>query len=257
MTFFSTARSIALAAIAGLTLAACTEMPVDSGTAGQAVTADGQVLPTISSKTASMYREFDDGQFIVPEISRLYLSEERKRQYVPYYSPYPEGTIIVDPWDYKLYLISGPNEAMRYTVGVGKAGYGLAGTATINRKQEWPYWTPTANMLRREPDKYRPVAGGVEGGLENPLGARALYLYRGGRDTLYRIHGTPYPWTVGGNESGGCIRMFNQDVMHLYANVGTGTKVIILNQSEKGKYTVPPAGYAEATTLPEADKSES
>ncbi len=222
---------------AGLTLAACATVTDDG--AGTAVNSEGEVLPYISSKTASMYREFDDGQFVVPQISRQYLSEDVKRQYVPYYAPHPEGTIIVDPYDRRLYLISGPNEAMRYTVGVGKAGYGLRGNSTIRRKEEWPYWTPTQNMLRREPEKYRPVAGGVEGGLENPLGARALYLYRGGRDTLYRIHGTPYPWTVGGTDSGGCIRMFNQDAIHLFANVPTGTKVIILGEEQKGQWTTP------------------
>ncbi|MAM63037.1 L,D-transpeptidase [uncultured Maritimibacter sp.] len=219
----------------GAFLAACTTVPTED----TAVTSTGEVLPVISTKTRSMYREFDDGQFIVPAVPRQYLSEERARQYVPYYSPYPEGTIVVDPYDYKLYLISGPNEAMRYIVGVGKAGRGLRGEARVNHQKAWPYWTPTANMLRREPEKYGPVRGGLEGGLENPLGARALYLYRGGRDTLYRIHGTPYPWTVGGEESGGCIRMFHQDAIHLAANVENGTRVIILGQSEAGKYTVP------------------
>jgi lipoprotein-anchoring transpeptidase ErfK/SrfK len=219
----------------GVLLAACADVPTEE----TAVTSTGEVLPVISSKTRSMYREFDDGQFIVPAVPRQYLSEERARQYVPYYSPYPEGTIVVDPYDYKLYLISGPNEAMRYTVGVGKAGRGLRGEARVNHQKDWPYWTPTANMLRREPEKYGPVRGGMEGGLDNPLGARALYLYRGGRDTLYRIHGTPYPWTVGGEESGGCIRMFHQDAIHLAANVENGTRVIILGASEAGKYTVP------------------
>lgn len=206
------------------------------------MTAAGEVLPYVSPQTMALYREFDDGDFVVPEVSRQYLSEERARQYVPYYAPYEEGTIIVDPYDFKLYLISGPNEAMRYTVGVGKAGYGLTGEARVNHQKAWPYWTPTQNMLRREPEKYGPVRGGLEGGLENPLGARALYLYRGGRDTLYRIHGTPYPWTVGGQESGGCIRMFNQDAMHLAANVKDGTRVIILSESEQGKWTTAPDG---------------
>lgn len=234
------ALKLALVIAGGFALAACDTVPAETTNAGTARTADGTILPTISSKTASMYREFDDGRFVVPAVSRQYLSEEVKRQYVPYYAPYEEGTIVVDPWDRKLYLISGPNEAMRYIVGVGKAGYGLRGEARISRKEEWPYWTPTANMLRREPEKYGPVAGGVEGGLENPLGARALYLYKGGRDTLFRIHGTPYPWTVGGTESGGCIRMFNQDAIHLYANTPKGTRVVILSQAEKGKFTTPP-----------------
>lgn len=237
-------RNLLALTVAGGLLAAC-DVPPDAGTTS-ARTAEGKVLPIISTKTANMYRTFDDGDFVVPAISREYLSEDVARQYVEYYAPYAEGTIVVDPHARHLYLISGPNEAMRYAIGVGKAGYGLRGEATIRRKEEWPYWTPTANMLRREPEKYRPVASGLPGGLENPLGARALYLYRGGRDTLFRIHGTPYPWTVGGTDSGGCIRMFNHDAIHLYANVPNGTRVVVLSEAQMGKWTTAPTQLASA-----------
>ena len=115
----------------------------------------------------------------------------------------------------------------RYRVGVGKAGFAFTGNATIARKAEWPGWTPTPNMLKREPEQFGPYASGLEGGLGNPLGARALYLYRGGRDTYYRIHGTNEPSTIGRSVSSGCIRMFNQDVIDLENRVPVGAKVVV------------------------------
>ena len=104
----------------------------------------------------------------------------------------------------------------------------MNGTATIGRKAEWPGWTPTQNMIRREPERYGPWAGGMEGGPRNPLGARALYLYRDGRDTYYRLHGTNEPWTIGQAVSSGCIRMRNEDVVDLYERVKLGTKVVVI-----------------------------
>src|SRR5690606_29991595 len=100
------------------------------------------------------------------------------------------GTIVVDPHARVLYHVLEGGLATRYGIAVGREGYGFSGSANVRRKAEWPGWTPTANMIRREPDVYGPYAGGMPGGLENPLGARALYLYRGNRDTMYRIHGT-------------------------------------------------------------------
>ena len=134
---------------------------------------------------------------------------------------------MVDPENHYLFLITAPGRAMRYGVGVGKAGFAFSGTATIQRKADWPGWTPTPNMIRRDPDRYGPYAGGLPGGLGNPLGARALYLYRGGRDTYYRIHGTNEPHTIGQSVSSGCIRMMNQDVIDLESRVPVGTTVIV------------------------------
>lgn len=120
-------------------------------------------------------------------------------------------------------------EAMRYGVGVGREGFAWAGRARIRRKAEWPKWTPPAEMIKRRPDlaKYR---NGMPGGPDNPLGARALYLYQGSRDTLYRIHGTNEPWTIGQAMSSGCIRLLNDDVKDLYNRVGLGTRVVVLGQ---------------------------
>ena len=144
------------------------------------------------------------------------------------FSGYSAGTIVVDPKNHFLYLVERWGKARRYGVGVGKAGLAFKGTAEIKRKAEWPSWTPTANMIKREPQKYKRYAKGVPGGPNNPLGARALYLYKGGRDTYYRIHGTTQPNSIGRSVSNGCIRMINDHVIDLYNRVPLGTKVVVL-----------------------------
>lgn len=138
------------------------------------------------------------------------------------------GVIHVDIESTWLFLVTQPRMARRYKIAVGAAGRNFQGQATVRRKAEWPSWTPTANMIRQEPHIYGPVAGGLPGGHErNPLGARALYLYQGNRDTLYRIHGTPQPWTIGQSFSSGCVRMINEHMIDLYERVPIGTKVIV------------------------------
>ncbi|EYR82725.1 MULTISPECIES: L,D-transpeptidase [Shinella] len=146
-------------------------------------------------------------------------------------SPYPEtaGTIVVVPRDRFLYLIEEGGLARRYGVGVGRAGLAFSGTATVGRKAKWPSWRPTDNMIRRDPKKYARYADGVPGGPKNPLGSRALYLFRDGRDTLYRIHGTTEPWTIGKAVSNGCIRMVNGHVEDLYERVPVGTRVVVVS----------------------------
>ncbi|WP_415715828.1 L,D-transpeptidase [Roseibium sp.] len=152
--------------------------------------------------------------------------------YVPqrvfYSMKYAPGTIVVDPRNHFLYLMERWGRARRYGVGVGKAGLAFRGSATVERKAEWPRWTPTKNMIRREPQKYAKYANGVPGGINNPLGARALYLYKGGRDTYYRIHGTTQPSSIGRSVSNGCIRMINDHVIDLYERVPLGTQVVVL-----------------------------
>lgn len=137
------------------------------------------------------------------------------------------GTIIIDTQSKYLYFVEPGGMATRYGVGVGREGYGWSGTVKVGRKAEWPGWTPPAAMRAREKEKGIILPAYMEGGPNNPLGARALYLYRGGRDTIYRIHGTNQPWTIGQNMSSGCIRMMNEDVAHLYERAGVGTKVIV------------------------------
>lgn len=139
-------------------------------------------------------------------------------------SPYAEaaGTIVIDTATRQLYLIEPQGQARRYGIAVGDAGYAWSGRARVGRKATWPAWHPTASMRALSPLPQR-----VAPGAHNPLGARALYLFEGGRDTLYRIHGTSEPWTIGTRASSGCIRMFNEDVIDLYDRVNVGATVIV------------------------------
>jgi lipoprotein-anchoring transpeptidase ErfK/SrfK len=130
---------------------------------------------------------------------------------------------VVDTGDRFLYLVREDRTAIRYGIGVGRAGFTWSGTATVRRKAKWPGWRPTEAMLKRRPDLPRYVAPGVE----NPLGCRALYLFQGDQDTLYRIHGTNEPWTIGGEDSSGCIRLLNEDVLDLYGRVPIGSTVVV------------------------------
>jgi lipoprotein-anchoring transpeptidase ErfK/SrfK len=136
------------------------------------------------------------------------------------------GTIVIDVANRYLYHVQEGGTARRYGIGVGRDGFRWAGSAVVGRKAEWPTWTPPPAMIRRQPE-LREWAGGMPGGVDNPLGARALYLYRGGRDTLYRIHGTNAPWTIGQAMSSGCIRMVNEHVEELYDRVRVGSRVIV------------------------------
>ena len=129
-----------------------------------------------------------------------------------YHGSEPAGTIVVNTSERFLYHVEEDGWATRYGVGVGEQGLSLKGKATIGHKAEWPSWTPTANMMRRKPRLVQ-YAGGVAGGPNNPLGARALYLYRGGRDTMFRLHGTNEPWTIGTAVSSGCVRLTNDDIV--------------------------------------------
>ena len=156
------------------------------------------------------------------------LDPKYKPKTVFYSRDYEKGTIVVDPQNHYLYLIIRKGRARRYGIGVGKAGLAFKGTAIIERKAEWPSWTPTQNMIRREPEKYAKYADGVPGGINNPLGSRALYLYKNGRDTYYRIHGTTQPSSIGRSVSNGCIRMINEHVEDLYDRVPLDTKVVVI-----------------------------
>ncbi len=144
------------------------------------------------------------------------------------FSGYSPGTIVIDPRNRFLYLIEKPGVARRYGIGVGRAGLAFRGSAVVGRKAKWPSWRPTNNMIRRQPRKYARFAGGVPGGPSNPLGARALYLYRSGKDTFYRIHGTNMPSSIGRAVSNGCIRMLNAHVKDLYNRVPVGARVVVL-----------------------------
>ncbi|WP_395666229.1 L,D-transpeptidase [Methylocella sp.] len=149
---------------------------------------------------------------------------QRTAAVVPNPTEEPPGTIVVDTRTRHLYLVQPGGRAIQYGIGVGRQGFEWKGAARVGRKAEWPRWVPPKEMLKRRPD----LPESMEGGLENPLGARALYLYQGNKDTLFRIHGTNEPNTIGQAVSSGCIRMMNADVMDLYERVGVGARVVVL-----------------------------
>jgi len=152
------------------------------------------------------------------------------RKKVSYRSGEAPGTVVIDPKKKYLYYVTGPNTAIRYGVGVGREGFGWEGTVRVGAKKTWPSWVPPKEMLQRQPDLPRFMPGGIK----NPLGARAIYLFEGNKDTLYRIHGTNEPWTIGYNVSSGCIRLVNDDVVDLYSKIKVGTKVIVKKSSGFG-----------------------
>ncbi|MGF0537152.1 L,D-transpeptidase [Agrobacterium sp. ES01] len=161
------------------------------------------------------------------------VKEKFKRRSVYFKTDEAPGTIIIDTNNKFLYFVDGKNRATRYGVGVGRDGFGWSGVVKIGRKAEWPEWRPPASMRAREAAKGHKLPIVQEGGPDNPLGARAMYLYKGGRDTIFRIHGTNQPWTIGLNMSSGCIRMMNKDVEHLYARANVGTKVIVVGPGNR------------------------
>lgn len=197
--------------------------------------------PAIDPSVAVMYAALPDEPYLVPAVDVSRISPQYIRQVVAFQGPEQPGTIVVDPSRRFLYLVQENGTALRYGCGVGKAGFDYQGNAVIGRKAAWPRWTPTPNMIKLEPERYGPYAGGVEGGLDNPLGARALYLYRDGRDTLYRIHGTHEPDTIGQSVSSGCIRLFNQDIVDLHRRVPVGTSVTVLDSDAEDR-TLPSDG---------------
>ena len=177
-------------------------------------------------KLRAAYGSQTDNGFTLPAIPTGKLSEKYRRQRVPYKSKYKPGTIVVSTKERLLWLVEPNGTAMRYGIGVGKQGFSWGGTARVGWKREWPTWTPPARMIGRRPElaKWR---SGMPGGINNPLGARALYLMKGGRDTLYRIHGSPEWWSIGTRASSGCIRLINQDIIDLYARVKPGARVVV------------------------------
>jgi lipoprotein-anchoring transpeptidase ErfK/SrfK len=173
-------------------------------------------------------------QDLVPVAAQRREPDEKfKRRVVRLVTDEAPGTIIIDTNNKFLYLVEGNNRAIRYGVGVGREGFGWSGVVKIGRKQEWPEWRPPAEMRRREAAKGHILPVVQKGGIDNPLGARAMYLYKGGRDTIFRIHGTNQPWTIGLNMSSGCIRMMNKDVEHLYSRAQIGAKVIVIGPGNR------------------------
>lgn len=213
------ARSLTAAIALPLLLAACSTTPTP-----RLADASPYVDPaTVARYTAPAGEKFPVAPIDVSKIDPQYL-----RQVVDYQTDQPAGTVVVDTTNRFLYLVQESGKALRYGVGVGKEGLEFKGGATINYKKQWPRWTPTQDMIAREPERYKPYENGMDGGATNPLGARALYLFKDGQDTLFRIHGTTEPWSIGQAVSSGCIRLLNQDVIDLYSRVPEGSQVVVL-----------------------------
>ncbi len=193
---------------------------------GLPLVAAGCTTGSLPGRDAS-YAAITDERFPIPALGYDQVKPDLRRREVPYETRHPVGTVVVNTPERRLYYVMGNGRAMRYGIGVGRAGLALNGNATVGRKAQWPTWTPTANMMRRDA-RNRQFAGGMAGGPSNPLGARALYLHRGGRDTMFRIHGTNQPNSIGLAVSSGCVRMLNHDVVDLYERVPVGARVVVI-----------------------------
>ncbi|MHC5306841.1 L,D-transpeptidase [Bartonella sp. LJL80] len=184
---------------------------------------------SLDSQAVANYSARIDNGVPVKAVDISRFNPDYLRQEVAFNMPYKPGTIVVDPNNFFCYFVLPQGRAVRYGVGVAKtSATDFQGEATIGRKAVWPSWRPTDNMIRKQPQRYGHLTGGMKGGPTNPLGARALYLYRGGQDTLFRLHGTTEPWSIGKRVSSGCIRFLNQDIIDLYSRVSVGARAVVL-----------------------------
>ena len=189
--------------------------------------------PALLSGYTRLYAGLGGEPFPVPPVDLSQVDPQFLRRTVAYPNGEPPGTIVIDPANRFLYLVQEGGQAIRYGVGVGRQGFAWSGVANVREKREWPDWYPPREMIQRQPELLRQLTSlqsgiGMPGGPRNPLGARALYLWQGNKDTLYRIHGTVEPWTIGTSVSSGCIRMINQDVIDLYERTPLNAKVVVL-----------------------------
>lgn len=178
-----------------------------------------------------MYAAQPAEQFPLPAIPYRKIKRQYLRQWVDNPTGERPGTLVVDVGNHYLYFTYPNGKAMRYGVGLGRAGFEWAGTGVIQYKRQWPRWTPPDEMVKRQPEleRYSIANGGMDAGLNNPLGARALYIFQNGEDTLYRIHGSPEWHTIGKSVSSGCVRMLNQDIIDLYGRVPGKTRIVVTN----------------------------
>lgn len=185
--------------------------------------------PQPSADYVAMYGPMPEEDFPLPAIDLKKVPAKFYRRVVNDPTGESPGTVVVDTEDFYLYLVMQGGQAMRYGVGLGRQGFTWSGEGVIQYKRPWPRWTPPDEMIARQPDleKYSVRNGGQPPGLDNPLGARALYIFQNGEDTLYRIHGSPEYWTIGKAVSSGCVRMMNQDIVDLYGRVASGSRIVV------------------------------
>lgn len=196
-------------------------------TSPQTTTPARPAPPPIPENVRLMYAARPQERFPIPAVDLRYLDPRYFRQRVEYATVENPGTVIVDTANYYLYHVEDGGMAMRYGAGLGRAGFEWSGRGHIAYKREWPTWTPPAEMVDRQPEleKWR---NGQPPSLSNPLGARALYIHQGNRDTLYRIHGTGETWTIGSAVSSGCVRLLHQDVIDLADRVRPGSTILVV-----------------------------
>jgi len=222
---------LGLGSVAAAGLAGC------SSTARETVdTRATEVMAARRAEGATLYAAKADEQFPLPAIPYQKIDPRFYRQMVADPTGEAPGTLVVDTGSHYLYFTYPNGQAMRYGVGLGRAGFAWAGRGKIQYKRQWPKWTPPDEMVARQPElvKYSADNGGMPPGLDNPLGARALYIFQGKEDTLYRIHGSPEWWTIGKSVSSGCVRMINQDVVDLFSRVPDGTQIVVTDLSRPG-----------------------
>jgi lipoprotein-anchoring transpeptidase ErfK/SrfK len=179
------------------------------------------------SQSSVAWSDTVDDPYPLPSFDYSKMPEEFRPSVLAYNGRQRVGTIIVDTSARQIYLVVEGGHCIRWGCAVGRDGFRWAGLSEVGRKVMWPKWTPPADMIARSPEKAKWV-NGMPGGYDNPLGARALYLFQNGQDTLYRIHGTTEPQSIGKNASSGCIRMINQDVKELYRRAPIGSRVVVL-----------------------------
>ena len=193
------------------------------------VGADGSLSSQNSSAAfLGLYGELNDNGVTIPALDLEEVDPRFLRQIVDYNGAQKPGSIVVDTPRRHLYFVLAGKKAVRYGCGVGKAGFEFKGAGVIGRTAVWPHWAPTPNMIAVQPQRYGPVRGGMAGGIDNPLGARALYIYRDGHESNYRVHGTDDPSTIGEAVSSGCIRLCNHDIIDLHSRVARGAPIMVL-----------------------------
>ncbi len=182
-----------------------------------------------SAELDAMYGEIYDNGYVIPAVPYQKIDPRYYRQRVVDPTSQPPGTIVVDTPSRFLYLVESGGTAMRYGVGIGREGFAWQGTGVIQWRQKWPKWTPPDEMIARQPElaKYSATNGGMPPGLKNPLGARALYIFQNGEDTLYRLHGSPEWNSIGKAVSSGCVRLMNQDIIDLYDRVPNKARILV------------------------------
>lgn len=221
---------LGLAAVGAATFSLYGCATVDTGP-GYTQAPPPQDLGSQFGSYVSMYGPVYDGGYEIPAIPLDKMDRRFLRQVVQDPTGERAGTIVVDTSQHYLYLVLGDGQAMRYGVGLGRAGFEWAGRANVQWKQAWPKWTPPAEMIARQPElaEYSAEMGGMPPGLNNPLGARALYIFQDGKDTLYRLHGSPEWNSIGKSVSSGCVRLMNQDIIDLYNRVPGKAPIVVTN----------------------------